>query len=231
MIIWGSKIKKAEVETGKFLCPKCLRVRTYKRIQVSKYFTLYFIPLIRTQVLGEYVECQTCFQAYKPEVLTVAPSTGSSVVANVPSGPASGKLSPGGWFLIVIALLFLGYLAYHARTPNTTIDTNTLVPSPTSTVKSNVATIPYNYEPNYVEPELPVEDFEIPYYEPKIEYTDNFQQSFEPMPSGCDGAYPDFCIPSPPPDLDCGDIGVHGFTVLWPDPHLFDMDGDGIGCE
>jgi micrococcal nuclease len=51
-------------------------------------------------------------------------------------------------------------------------------------------------------------------------------------PSNCDAAYPDFCIPSPPPDLDCKDVAPHKrFRVLPPDPHHFDGDGDGIGCE
>ena len=47
----------------------------------------------------------------------------------------------------------------------------------------------------------------------------------------CDPSYPDFCIPSSPPDLDCGDIPQKRFTVLQPDPHRFDGDKDGIGCE
>ena len=47
----------------------------------------------------------------------------------------------------------------------------------------------------------------------------------------CDSSYPDVCIPSPPPDLDCTDISDKKFTVLSPDPHGFDRDGDGIGCE
>jgi len=47
----------------------------------------------------------------------------------------------------------------------------------------------------------------------------------------CDPSYPDFCIPPPPPDLDCGDIPQKRFTVLQPDPHRFDGDKDGIGCE
>jgi hypothetical protein len=47
----------------------------------------------------------------------------------------------------------------------------------------------------------------------------------------CDPAYPTVCIPSPPPDLDCGDISERNFQVLPPDPHNFDGDGDGIGCE
>ncbi len=50
----------------------------------------------------------------------------------------------------------------------------------------------------------------------------------------CDPAYPDFCIPPPPPDLSCDDDILNGqqnFTVLAPDPHDFDTDGDGVGCE
>jgi hypothetical protein len=46
------------------------------------------------------------------------------------------------------------------------------------------------------------------------------------------------CAPSyppPPPDLNCADIPYTNFTVLWdvadPDPHHFDGDHDGIGCE
>jgi hypothetical protein len=48
---------------------------------------------------------------------------------------------------------------------------------------------------------------------------------------GCDPAYPSVCIPPPPPDLDCADVPFRRFTVLPPDPHHFDGDGDGIGCE
>ena len=54
----------------------------------------------------------------------------------------------------------------------------------------------------------------------------------EPAPD-CDPAYPDFCLPSPPPDLDCGSAAVGGrqdFTVLPRDPHRFDADNDGVGC-
>lgn len=47
----------------------------------------------------------------------------------------------------------------------------------------------------------------------------------------CHPSYPDFCIPPPPPDLNCGDIGAKNFTVLSPDPHGFDGNNDGVGCE
>ncbi len=39
------------------------------------------------------------------------------------------------------------------------------------------------------------------------------------------------CIPPPPPDLNCDDIGF-GVRVIGPeDPHGLDRDGDGVGCE
>lgn len=49
--------------------------------------------------------------------------------------------------------------------------------------------------------------------------------------SGCDPSYPGVCIPPAPPDLDCGDISYRRFEVRPPDPHRFDGDHDGIGCE
>lgn len=47
----------------------------------------------------------------------------------------------------------------------------------------------------------------------------------------CDPSYPGVCIPPPPPDLDCGDIPFRRFQVVAPDPHGFDRDADGVGCE
>jgi hypothetical protein len=59
----------------------------------------------------------------------------------------------------------------------------------------------------------------------------------EPGPSptpqeDCDPAYPDDCLPSPPPDLDCAEIG-HRVRVdhSYGDPHRLDADRDGIGCD
>ena len=49
--------------------------------------------------------------------------------------------------------------------------------------------------------------------------------------SNCDPSYPTVCIPPSPPDLDCSDITYRRFKVLPPDPHRFDGDNDGIGCE
>jgi micrococcal nuclease len=54
-----------------------------------------------------------------------------------------------------------------------------------------------------------------------------------PPPPGaaCDPSYPGVCIPPPPPDLDCAEVQYRAFRVVPPDPHGFDGDADGIGCE
>lgn len=49
--------------------------------------------------------------------------------------------------------------------------------------------------------------------------------------TNCDPSYPTVCIAPPPPDLDCSDITFRKFKVLAPDPHQFDRDKNGIGCE
>ena len=47
----------------------------------------------------------------------------------------------------------------------------------------------------------------------------------------CDPSYPDMCIPPPPPSLNCDDVDDTNFEVVGSDPHGFDGDNDGIGCE
>ena len=50
-------------------------------------------------------------------------------------------------------------------------------------------------------------------------------------PANCHPSYPTVCIPPSPPDLDCPQIPYTNFTVLPPDPHGFDGNNNGIGCE
>jgi endonuclease YncB( thermonuclease family) len=53
----------------------------------------------------------------------------------------------------------------------------------------------------------------------------------KPDVAGCDPSYPTLCLPVDIPDLDCGSITARRFPVVAPDPHRFDGDRDGIGCE
>jgi hypothetical protein len=54
-------------------------------------------------------------------------------------------------------------------------------------------------------------------------------------PRRCAASYRPLCIAPPPPDRDCADVPYRDFRVRWnvrnPDPHHFDSDNDGIGCE
>ena len=56
---------------------------------------------------------------------------------------------------------------------------------------------------------------------------------FSPSGNGdaCDPSYPDVCIQSPPPDLDCPQIPYDNFDVVGADPHGLDGNNDGVGCE
>jgi micrococcal nuclease len=54
-----------------------------------------------------------------------------------------------------------------------------------------------------------------------------------PGAGNCDASYPSVCIPpiEVTGDLDCKQIDFRRFDVIPPDPHQFDLDYDGSGCE
>jgi hypothetical protein len=51
------------------------------------------------------------------------------------------------------------------------------------------------------------------------------------LTSACDPSYPDFCVTTYSANLTCTDIPYRNFTVLAPDTHGLDSDGDTFGCE
>ena len=66
------------------------------------------------------------------------------------------------------------------------------------------------------------------------------EQEQQPLPTEeemeaivCDPSYPNTCLPTPPPDLDCGpEVGnQRNIAVSPPDPHKLDRDNDGFGCD
>lgn len=69
LIIWGRKGVTSVAGAGTFDCPGCGPGKSYEHKKVTKYFTLYFIPLIPMGTHGEYVECQSCRKNWKPTVL------------------------------------------------------------------------------------------------------------------------------------------------------------------
>jgi hypothetical protein len=51
------------------------------------------------------------------------------------------------------------------------------------------------------------------------------------LSSACDPSYPEFCVATYSANLTCKDIPYRNFTVLSPDTHGLDSDGDTLGCE
>jgi hypothetical protein len=65
----------------------------------------------------------------------------------------------------------------------------------------------------------------------RIRMTPQPQRRRSPRRPACDPSYPTVCIRAYPPDLDCADVPYRNFRVIGSDPHGFDSDGDGVGCE
>lgn len=74
MIIFGTKGVTTTPERGRFHCPSCGPNCGYAHKRVRKFFTLYFIPIIPLDMLGEYIECGHCKGTYKLEVLEMDPA-------------------------------------------------------------------------------------------------------------------------------------------------------------
>ena len=73
LIIFGTRGVTYGSQGGEFFCPDCGGKTPYRHRKVRRFFTLYFIPLIPLDQLGEYVECQSCQSTYKMGVLEIDP--------------------------------------------------------------------------------------------------------------------------------------------------------------
>jgi hypothetical protein len=113
--------------------------------------------------------------------------------------------------------------------PNATTATNSEISTPSTTSESPISDSPTSSEPpTDSQTSTPVTPDESASSTDSEQSSDNQAKS---NGSNCDPSYPDFCIASPPPDLNCADISQKRFTVSGSDPHEFDRDNDGVGCE
>lgn len=77
LIIWGFRGIARTIGTGVFFCPNCGVDRDYKHQKVTKWFTLFWIPLFPVgKALGEQVRCGHCKTKFQTGVLgTPAPNS------------------------------------------------------------------------------------------------------------------------------------------------------------
>lgn len=69
IIIWGLRIVWSTIATGVFYCRKCGGDRNYRHRTGRRFFTLFFIPIIPLNKVGEHVMCETCKTRYVTDVL------------------------------------------------------------------------------------------------------------------------------------------------------------------
>ena len=80
MIIFGTRGVAKSLAGGSFHCPTCGDGSPYKHKRMRRFFTLYFIPVIPLNQLGEYVECQRCKGTYHLEVLQHQPEAEAAAI-------------------------------------------------------------------------------------------------------------------------------------------------------
>ncbi len=120
---------------------------------------------------------------------------------------------------VLAFLIIIGLISGASSTPNT------------DQPRANVGSAVINTEPE--EQSTSTAETEVaspaePESAPVIEAPERDSELSTPR-SNCDPNY-EPCVPDTSYDLDCSDISF-SVTVVGSDPHRFDRDGDGYGCE
>lgn len=79
-IIFGTRGVTWTKERGQFFCPQCNGECDFRHKSVRRFFTLYFIPIIPLDLLGEYVECERCQGTYNIDILQYDPAAADNQV-------------------------------------------------------------------------------------------------------------------------------------------------------
>ena len=69
MPIVNSVYKGKKLFASEFFCPHCFVIRHYDLKPMSNELTLYPIPFLEKKESFDVVECQTCNNAFNPEIL------------------------------------------------------------------------------------------------------------------------------------------------------------------
>ena len=84
LIIWGLRVFYRTIAQGVFHCSRCGGDRQYRLRSGRRFFTLFFLPIIPLNKVGEHVQCLTCKTRYQTSVLTLP--TAGQMQAALPSG-------------------------------------------------------------------------------------------------------------------------------------------------
>jgi hypothetical protein len=84
LIIFGLRVFYRTLAQGTFHCRRCGGDREYRHRSGRRWFTLFFLPVIPLNSVGEHVQCTTCRTRYVTEVLS-QPTT-AQMQAALPAG-------------------------------------------------------------------------------------------------------------------------------------------------
>jgi len=84
LIIFGLRVFYRTIAQGTFYCRRCGGDREYRHRAGRRWFTLFFLPVIPLNSVGEHVQCTTCRTRYVTEVLS-QPTT-AQMQAALPAG-------------------------------------------------------------------------------------------------------------------------------------------------
>lgn len=110
LLILGLSVFFRTVGEGDFHCPNCGGDRRYRQRIARRWFTLFFLPVIPLNRLGEVVECRTCRGRFNPDVL------------RLPTVERMAATLPAAMRVAAVAVLFAGDpndLAARARAVDT----------------------------------------------------------------------------------------------------------------
>lgn len=118
VILFGRKSVGKTINQGQFMCPKCKCERIYALKSYRNYFSLFLIPLIPLNHVGETVQCTACGTSYVPgSVLSnkqetpqyqVAGTANRTQIAHNSFIASSGKRL-GAFLVDMILLTFLNF--------------------------------------------------------------------------------------------------------------------------
>ena len=96
LIIFGLRVFYRTIAQGTFHCRRCGGDRPFRHRSGRRWFTLFFLPVIPLNSVGEHVQCQTCRTRYVTDAL--AQPTTAQMQAALPVGmraAASAMLRSG----------------------------------------------------------------------------------------------------------------------------------------
>ncbi|MBG6088036.1 zinc-ribbon domain-containing protein [Actinomadura viridis] len=84
LLIFGLSVFFRTVSEGTFHCPRCGGDRAYRRRVGRRWFTLFFLPVIPFNQVGEVVECRTCRTRF--DIAVLQSPTARQMAAALPAG-------------------------------------------------------------------------------------------------------------------------------------------------